>query len=73
MERLEIRAALFVPSQVIRASGCDTLMVRDGREIIRSIVEGVEFLQSRVGSVCPLATYRAMEKDVWWGIHNESR
>ena len=31
MERLEIRAALFVPSQVIRASGCDTLMVRDGR------------------------------------------
>jgi hypothetical protein len=42
-------------------------------EIIRGIVEGVEFLQSRVGSICPPVTYRAMEKDVWWGIHNESR
>jgi hypothetical protein len=31
MERSVIRAALFVSSQVMRASGSDTLMVRDGR------------------------------------------
>jgi hypothetical protein len=42
--------------------------VRD--EIIQGIVE---FMQSRVGSVFPPATYRAMGKDVWRGIHNESR
>jgi hypothetical protein len=41
-------------------------------EIIRGIVEGVEFLQSGVGSVFPPVTYRAMEKDAWRGIHDES-
>ena len=48
MERLVIRAASFVLSQVIRAPGCDTLIVRDGRRWLGASLRDLSFC--KIGS-----------------------
>ena len=65
-----IRAASLVSSQVMRASGSDMLMARDGRRCFGASLMVWSFCN--VGSV-PTIAHRAVEKDVWQGIYNDLR